>query len=94
MKNSIEIHYCTQCNWLLRSTWMAQELLYTFSIEIEQLNLYPKTGGIFEIYANNQKIWCRKEQNGFPEITTLKKLVRDVIAPERNLGHIDRRKNT
>ena len=23
----IAIHYCTQCHWLLRAGWMAQELL-------------------------------------------------------------------
>ena len=26
----VVILYCTQCNWLLRSGWMAQELLSTF----------------------------------------------------------------
>ncbi len=28
-KPVVVIHYCTQCNWLLRSAWMAQELLHT-----------------------------------------------------------------
>ncbi len=87
------IKYCTQCNWLLRSSWMAQELLTTFKEELTELSLQPGTGGIFEIYANETKIWDRKENNGFPQITELKKLVRNVIAPEKNLGHIDRKKN-
>ena len=26
----VEIKYCTQCGWLARSVWMAQELLGTF----------------------------------------------------------------
>lgn len=91
MKNQIKIIYCTQCKWLLRATWMSQELLTTFSAEIDELTLVPGTGGIFEVYANGERIWSRKDMNGFPEITTLKKLVRDVIAPNKNLGHIDRK---
>lgn len=27
----IEIVYCTQCRWLLRAGWTAQELLTTFA---------------------------------------------------------------
>ena len=93
MQNIIQITYCTQCNWLLRSSWMGQELLITFKDEIDTLSLKPGKGGIFQIYANKKLIWCRKENKGFPEITVLKKLVRDVIAPDKNLGHIDRKKN-
>ncbi|MCB4798243.1 SelT/SelW/SelH family protein [Neotamlana laminarinivorans] len=93
MKNSVKIIYCTQCKWLLRATWMSQEILSTFNEEVNELILVPGTGGIFEIYANDEKIWSRKEMNGFPEITTLKIKVRDVIAPNKNLGHIDRKAN-
>jgi len=72
---------------------MAQELLSTFDTELDELTLKPGTGGIFEVYANDKRIWSRKEAGGFPEITELKQLVRDVIAPERDLGHIDRKKD-
>ena len=30
----VEIEYCTQCRWLLRAAWMAQELLTTFAAEL------------------------------------------------------------
>ncbi len=92
MENIIKITYCTQCNWLMRSSWMSQELLTTFKEEINELSLKPSTGGVFEIHANAQQIWSRKMDGGFPEITELKRRVRDVIAPEKNLGHIDRKK--
>ncbi|WP_086932254.1 SelT/SelW/SelH family protein [Agarilytica rhodophyticola] len=91
MNNKVVIKYCVQCNWLLRSTWMAQEILHTFAEDMHELSLAPGSGGIFEIYANEQRIWCRKEEGGFPEITELKRRVRDVIAPEKTLGHIDRK---
>ena len=86
----VKIVYCTQCGWLPRSTWIAQELLNTFNEEIDELILSPSTGGVFEIYANDKRIWSRKEQSGFPEIKQLKQLVRDEIAPEKELGHTDR----
>jgi selenoprotein W-related protein len=92
VENRVEIVYCTQCRWLLRAAWMAQELLTTFEEEIAELTLKPGTGGIFEIRANGALIWCRKEKGRFPEITELKQLVRDHIAPGRDLGHADRRK--
>lgn len=93
MSQQVTIVYCTQCRWLLRAGWMAQELLSTFDGELDELTLKPGTGGIFEVYANDQRVWSRKEAGRFPEITELKQVVRDVIAPERDLGHIDRNKS-
>jgi selenoprotein W-related protein len=93
MSQQVTIVYCTQCRWLLRASWMAQELLSTFDTELDELILKPGTGGIFEVYANDQRIWSRKDIGRFPEITELKQLVRDQIAPERDLGHIDRKKS-
>lgn len=91
MKPRLEIEYCTQCNWLLRAAWMAQELLTTFSIELGEVALIPGTGGIFEVRLNQEMIFSRKEHGRFPETKELKQLVRDRIAPERNLGHSDRK---
>ncbi|WP_026602557.1 SelT/SelW/SelH family protein [Methylomonas sp. 11b] len=87
----VEIRYCTQCRWLLRAAWMAQELLSTFEQELDELVMQPDTGGIFEVRANSELVWSRKQQGRFPEITELKQLVRDQIAPERDLGHVDRK---
>lgn len=89
--NRVVIHYCSQCNWLLRSGWYAQELLATFSDELNEVALQPGTGGMFWIEANGQQIWERKQDGGFPEITELKRRVRDAVCPERALGHIDRK---
>jgi selenoprotein W-related protein len=91
MSNKVDIHYCTGCRWLLRSAWMAQELLTTFESEISELSLHPGGGGIFEVWVNDRRIWSRKEQQGFPEITVLKQLVRDEIDPDKSLGHSDRK---
>lgn len=69
---------------------MAQELLSTFEQDIAALSLQPASGGVFEVHVNGQRIWSRKDDGGFPEITELKRRVRDQIDPQRDLGHIDR----
>ena len=43
----IAITYCTQCQWLLRAAWMAQELLSTFGADIAEVALVPGTGGAY-----------------------------------------------
>ncbi|WP_286036977.1 SelT/SelW/SelH family protein [Microbulbifer variabilis] len=89
MKASITIHYCVQCNWMLRATWMAQELLHTFADDLQQVALQPGTGGVFEIRIGENLIWERKRDGGFPGAKELKRRVRDLLFPERDLGHID-----
>jgi selenoprotein W-related protein len=89
-KPRIEIRYCTQCRWLLRAAWVAQELLVTFEIEVGEVALVPGTGGIFEVRIDDELIWSRKNAGRFPELKELKQLVRDRVAPERDLGHSDR----
>jgi|TARA_R100000935_G_scaffold57795_2_gene92705 selenoprotein W-related protein len=74
---------------MLRSAWIAQELLSTFEEELNELTLIPGTGGIFEIHVNGKRIWSRKEQQGFPDIRELKQLVRNEVSPDRSLGHTD-----
>jgi selenoprotein W-related protein len=70
---------------------MAQELLTTFDQEITELTLRPGTGGVFEVRVNGKLVWSRKAEGRFPEITELKQLVRDEIAPEKDLGHSDKK---
>ncbi len=87
----IEIQYCTKCRWMLRSAWMAQELLSTFDVELGGVTLIPGDGGIFEVrIAGDRMIWSRKVNGGFPDIKQLKQLVRDAIAPDKDLGHSDK----
>ena len=85
----VEIEYCTQCRWLLRAGWTAQELLTTFQAELGEVALVPGTGGIFEVRVGEQIVWSRAAEGRFPELKELKQRLRDVIAPERSLGHSD-----
>ncbi|GEK10730.1 SelT/SelW/SelH family protein [Pseudoalteromonas sp. McH1-7] len=89
-KPTITIHYCVLCQWMLRATWLAQELLSTFSDDLQQVALVPASKGVFEIYYDNTLIWCRKADGGFPEAKILKRKVRDLLDPSRDLGHVDK----
>ena len=86
----VVIHYCTQCRWLLRASWIAQELLTTFGTDISELVLKPGTGGVFTISVNEEVIWDRHSDGGFPDVAPIKRLVRDRLSPGRSLGHTDR----
>ena len=89
-EHRIDIEYCTQCRWLLRAAWLAQELLTTFESDIQSVSLVPGSGGIFEVRLNGETIFSRKQASRFPESKELKQLVRDRIDPNRSLGHSDR----
>ena len=83
----VEIEYCTQCRWLLRAAWLAQELLTTFDGDLTAVSLVPGTGGIFEVRLNEATLFSRKAEGRFPESKELKQLIRDKIAPGLFLGH-------
>lgn len=86
----VAITYCTQCNWLLRSAWMAQELLSTFRDDLGEVALIPASGGAFRIEIDASLLWERVRDGGFPDVKALKQRVRDHLDPARDLGHIDR----
>ncbi|KAK7951717.1 uncharacterized protein PG986_007445 [Apiospora aurea] len=126
----VTIRFCTQCKWMLRAAYYAQELLSTFSTGLGEVALQPSTGGTFivEILAavvtptdgndddnknaqplqepapaaaaattgvattttQHRVLWDRTVDGGFPETKELKRRVRDVIEPNRDLGHVDR----
>jgi len=86
----LEIVYCTQCRWLLRAAWLAQELLTTFEGELGEVALVPGRGGVLEVRLDGELLFRRADAGRFPEAKELKQLVRDRIAPGRDLGHSDR----
>nr|WP_242330806.1 SelT/SelW/SelH family protein [Streptomyces formicae] len=86
----MQIEYCTQCRWLPRAAWLAQELLGTFDrSELTEVGLKPGIGGVFVVRVGGDVVWDRRQQ-GFPEPTAVKRAVRDRVAPGKSLGHADR----
>ena len=93
-KPKVTITYCIGCNWMLRAARMAQELLSTFQDLLGSVTLVPgEVGGVFEISVNDELIWERKRDGGFPDVKELKTRVRDQINPQQDLGHLDRAKS-
>ncbi|KIH92189.1 selenoprotein W family protein [Sporothrix brasiliensis 5110] len=98
----VAIQFCTQCKWMLRAAYFAQELLSTFGPALGEVALQPATGGVFAVTietadaasstgtAAPRLLWDRKTEGRFPETKELKRRVRDVIEPGRDLGHVDR----
>jgi selenoprotein W-related protein len=88
------ITYCSRCRWLLRAQWYAAELLSSFEEELGEVALAPASrdeeAGVFRVEVEGHHVWNRKRDGGFPEITELKRRVRDVVAPDKQLGHADR----
>ncbi len=74
ISRKVEIEYCAQCRFILRASWMAQEILMTFPEEISALCLIPGEGGVFNVRLDDKE---------------LKQLLRDRIAPGKDLGHSD-----
>ncbi|KAK9446987.1 Rdx family-domain-containing protein [Limtongia smithiae] len=93
----VSIEFCTACKWNLRAAWLAQELLSTFGSALGEVAMAPApVAGTFTItvlLATNSTpvvVWDRHANGGFPDSKDLKRLVRDVISPGRDLGHVDR----
>ena len=87
----VEIEYCTGCRFLSRATWIAQELLTTFEDELAAVALVPGSGGILEVRVDGARIWSRSDDGAAIDPKVIKRRVRDVVAPDRGLGHTDTR---
>ena len=87
----VVISYCPGCKWLLRSAYFAQELLTTFDGgELREVALSPaEIAGTWTVSIDEQIVWDRKADGGFPEAKILKRRVRDIVAPDASLGHSD-----
>ncbi len=82
----VVIHYCTQCQWMLRSAWLAQELLSTFMDDLEEVALRPGKGGVFEVWVGETCVWERRRDGGFPSAKDIKLKIRNQLFPEMPLG--------
>jgi len=74
---------------------LSQELLTTFNGTLAEVALQPNhvEGGVFTVRldmgagAGEELVWSRAEEGRFPESAELKRKVRDILAPEKHLGH-------
>jgi selenoprotein W-related protein len=97
----VAIQYCTGCQWTLRAAYLAQELCKTFASSsspssggtkiIRSVALLPSPApdGRFVVWLDDAVLWDRTRRRRFPEPRELKQLVRDRLAPDLDLGHVD-----
>jgi len=83
----IQITYCTKCRFLLRASWMAEELLTTFGADLGEVAIVPGSGGIFEVTLGGEVIATNRETKEMPEPADVKRAIRDRIDPDRKIGH-------
>ena len=83
---------------MLRSAWIAQELLSTFEKTrlLGEVALVPSRsaiGGTFIVRVNGTVVWDRRDPQtpGFPEAKEIKQRVRDIMEPAMALGHSDKK---
>ena len=86
-KATVTIDYCTKCRFVLRATWLAQELLFTFGDQLQAVSLRPAGGGVFRVMVDGETAWDRDVEDAFPDAKQLKQRVRDLAAPGFDLGH-------
>ena len=85
----VEISYCTKCKFLLRATWMAQELLTTFGAELGEVAIVPGSGGIFEVTLGGEVIASNRDHAPMPDPADVKRAIRDRVSPDKRIGHED-----
>lgn len=83
----VEITYCTKCKFLLRASWMAQELLSTFGNQLGEVAIVPGSGGIFEIKLDGEVVATNRDKAPMPDPSAVKRLIRDRVAPDQQIGH-------
>ena len=75
-KPTLEIEYCTVCNFRGRAAWLAQEVLAALEAELAGVTLVPGRGGVFDVRLAGQRLFSYKEAGRFPEPSEVKDLIR------------------
>ena len=89
MSKIIEIEYCHRCNWLARACWYTQEVLQTFTKDINGVRLTPSNvAGVFTIKLDETLLMDRKV-DGFRDAVWVKRVLKQALGITRQLGHVD-----
>ena len=62
----LKIEYCVTWNYLPRATSLVAGILNRYESEIEDLTIIPSSGGIYDIWKDDQLIFSKKEVGRFP----------------------------
>ena len=85
-KPTIRIDCFPTAHSMIRAAPMAHELISTFESELADVTLSSAPDeGTFSIWLDSQALWSRHKNDRFPVIDEIKRLIRDLVAPERDL---------
>lgn len=87
----VEIEYCSDCGWLPRAGWMAQELLQTFEAEGLAVTLLPGQNGVFNVRCGFDLIFSRAAAGHLPDPAEIKKALRERLMPVLQPMEVKRR---
>jgi len=79
-KVTIDIEYCVPCNYLPRATWVAQEILTTFPVNVASVKLVASRGGRFEVSVDGELVFSTVQMGRFPEIQEIREKIRDKLS--------------
>ncbi|GAB4327300.1 MAG: hypothetical protein Kow0010_10820 [Dehalococcoidia bacterium] len=71
----VRLRYCVPCDYTLRATWVASELLTKHPREIASLQLEPGSNGDFEFSVNDRLLFSKQETGEFPSPDDLEQLL-------------------
>ncbi len=72
---TLQIEYCTSCNYLPRALWIAAELLPDFQYEIAAFTFLPGTKGVFEVKVGEALVFSKAATGRFPDPDELKQVI-------------------
>lgn len=68
MGYQVKIEFCMQWNFAPKAASLAGDLFSHFRFDIEKIELIPSSGGVFEVYVNEEKIYSKIEKGVFPKL--------------------------
>jgi selenoprotein W-related protein len=84
---TLEIEYCTVCNFRGRAAWLAQEVLAALETELAGVTLVPGRSGVFDLRLAGESLFSYKEAGRFPKPSEAKELIRARLGLEPKPRH-------
>jgi selenoprotein W-related protein len=76
----VRIEFCLPCGYLNRAAKLAESLFIEFEDHIPSgVTLIPGTGGVFEVWLNEEQVFSKKALGRFPEAREIESLLEPKI---------------
>lgn len=90
LPGNVSVEYCNECKWMMKGSWICQEILSTFQNEIHSVTLIPirspEEKGTLMVSLRDNILWDQKEDGKAINIEKIKIRLRDIVACDKDLG--------